>query len=394
MTRVRRLALVALLGVLGTFVLAAAPALADTFDVAAHTSVDRTYSWTISKVAHTTGITLTPGGSFTESYDVTVTPKITDSNWKVSDGIHYASDNAFTPVGVSAIINPGAIVPTVGDAPDGAGRCADEFGSSVNDIYCGYAASLPDGSARAVTATINLQGGGSVSTTTNFDFTNPTFLNEFGAKCVTVTDTLKGVLGTQCAADGPKTYSYTYTITAPSGRCGDFDVSNVASLNDDPVHPSSAGAIVHVHVPCAGGCTLTIGYWKNHAGFGPQADKVTPLLPQWLGTSGGAKSIKVTTAALAVQLLSFNGSNNVFAASNGINKLYAQLLAAKLNIANGANGSSVASTIAAADAFLANNNSLSWAGLTKAQQATVNGWMSALDDYNNGASGPGHCDDV
>jgi len=151
---------------------------------------------------------------------------------------------------------------------------------------------------------------------------------------------------------------------------------------------------VHVHVPCAGGCTMTIGYWKNHAGFGPQADVVTPLLPKLLGTSGGAKTQSVTTAAKAVQFLSFNGSNNVFAASNGINKLYAQLLAAKLNIANGANGSAIASTITAADAFLATNDSLSWAGLSKSTQATVNGWMTALDNYNNGLAGPGHCDNI
>ena len=47
--------------------------------------------------------------------------------------------------------------------------------------------------------------------------------------------------------------------------------------------------------------------------------------------------------------------------------------------------------IAAADAFLANNNSLSWSGLTKAQQATVNGWMTSFDDYNNGRLGVAHC---
>ena len=59
------------------------------------------------------------------------------------------------------------------------------------------------------------------------------------------------------------------------------------------------------------------------------------------------------------------GSNGVKAASNGINKLYAQLLGAKLSGADGADGSVIAGVIAAADAFLANNNSLSWSGLTQ-----------------------------
>jgi hypothetical protein len=140
----------------------------------------------------------------------------------------------------------------------------------------------------------------------------------------------------------------------------------------------------------AEGCTFTIGYWKTHAGFGPQADVVTPLLPILLG-NGGGKSIDVTSAALAVQLLSFRGSNNVFEGSNGINKLYAQLLGAKLSIANGVSGSAVASTITAADNFLTSHNSDDWSGLSKAEKAQVLGWMTTLDNFNNGLIGPAHC---
>jgi len=140
------------------------------------------------------------------------------------------------------------------------------------------------------------------------------------------------------------------------------------------------------------GCTVTIGFFRNHAGFtGHNPDVITALLPQFLG-SGGGKTITVTTATQAVSLLSFNGSNGVFEASNGINKLYAQLLAAKLNIAGGANGSAVALTIAAADAFLATHNSTDWKGLSKSQKQMVLDWMSTLDSYNNGVIGPGHCD--
>ena len=117
--------------------------------------------------------------------------------------------------------------------------------------------------------------------------------------------------------------------------------------------------------PPADGCTHTIGYWKTHAGFGPQADVVTALLPIWLGTAGGAKSVNVMTAAKSTSLLKMEGSNGVKAASNGINKLYAQLLGAKLSGADGADGSVIAGVIAAADAFLANNNSLSWSSLSQ-----------------------------
>lgn len=133
-------------------------------------------------------------------------------------------------------------------------------------------------------------------------------------------------------------------------------------------------------------CTLTIGYWKNHAGLGPQADRVSPLLPQWLGTAGGQSSVQVTTNAQAVTLLDYSST-----ASNGIDKLYGQLLGAKLNLAAGADGAAVASTITSSDAFLAGHADTSWTGLSGAAQQSVLGWVGTLDAYNNGLTGPGHC---
>jgi hypothetical protein len=133
-------------------------------------------------------------------------------------------------------------------------------------------------------------------------------------------------------------------------------------------------------------CTRTIGYWKNHAGFGPQNDEVTRLLPVWLGTAGGSRSVQVTTAALAVEFLNMSGD-----ASNGVNKLYAQLLAAKLNIKRGADGSAVLETITQADAFLATHGSADWNALSSGDRQRVLAWATMLDDYNNGKIGPGQC---
>ena len=137
-------------------------------------------------------------------------------------------------------------------------------------------------------------------------------------------------------------------------------------------------------------CTRTIGFWKNHAGLGPQDDLVSPLLPLWLGTPGGAESIEVTTAEQAVALLKrrdFGGSRN------GIAKLYAQLLAAKLNIANGADASAVHAKICDADAFLAENDWTAWSSLCRPDRKLVLRLKTKLDRYNNGRIGPGHCDD-
>ena len=139
------------------------------------------------------------------------------------------------------------------------------------------------------------------------------------------------------------------------------------------------------------GCTRTIGYWKNHAGFGQgqQSDMVTPLLPIRLGDAGGSKSILVADAATAVDVLEMKTYGKP---SNGITKLYAQLLGAKLNVASGASGSDVADAIADADAFLAGTDWNDWKGLSDADKEMVLDWKDMLDDYNNGVIGPGHCD--
>jgi hypothetical protein len=71
--------------------------------------------------------------------------------------------------------------------------------------------------------------------------------------------------------------------------------------------------------------------------------------------------------------------------SNGIDKLMAQMLATKLNIANGATVSpKVAAALAEADAFLMTYDASAWASLSKTQQKLVLGWMTKFDNFNNG----------
>lgn len=138
------------------------------------------------------------------------------------------------------------------------------------------------------------------------------------------------------------------------------------------------------------GCSLTIGYWKNHAGMGRQADMVTPLLPIWLGDAGGDKSLNVDTNTMAVDILKMNVYGHE---DNGITKLYAQLLGTKLNIENGADDTDVAAAIVEADAFLADYDWNDWDSLTEEEQEWVLDLKDMFDDYNNGDIGPGHCDD-
>lgn len=183
-----------------------------------------------------------------------------------------------------------------------------------------------------------------------------------------------------------QTLQYTVDITNVNAEYSQtYQLTNTATIVEaDTQQTNSATAILSIysgdyHSDVA---PLTIGYWKNHAGgSGKNADVVSPLLPLWLGTPNGAKSLHVTSAAQAVQVLEMKTYGS---ASNGITKLYAQLLAAKLNQANGADTTSIAKTISQADAFLASNNWQDWNSLNAQTKTTVLGWMTTLDNFNNG----------
>ena len=138
------------------------------------------------------------------------------------------------------------------------------------------------------------------------------------------------------------------------------------------------------------GCSHTIGYWKTHAGFGPQDDMVSGYLPIWLGDEDGDKSLAVTDASIAVDVLKMKTYGK---SSNGITKLYAQLLGSKLSVASGASDDDIADAIADADAFLADHDWTDWNKLSDDDQDMVIDLKDLFDDYNNGDIGPGHCDD-
>ena len=364
----------------------------------ASTSFTRTYNWSIDKTADQSSLTLALDQQFTVNYSVTVdVTGYIDSLWAVDGNIA-----VHNPAPMAATLN------SVTDAISGVGAatvdCAVTFPYSLaagGTLNCTYSAPLPDATDRTNTATATLQNydydkdlAGTASGTT--DFTGNADVLFSGAAityvdtCVNVTDSYAGTLGTVCVSTAPHTFNYSRTVGPYSG-CGTYTVDNIAyfTTNDTETTGNDSWK-VDVNVPCGGGCTLTIGYWKTHAGFGPQDDMVTPLLPQYLG-NGAPDGLTVNTAEFAVQLLNFYGSDGIFSAFNGINKLYAQLLGAKLNIAAGANDSAISGTISDADAFLTYYNSPDWFSLSKNIMKMVLGWVNTLDNYNNGFIGPGHC---
>jgi hypothetical protein len=120
-------------------------------------------------------------------------------------------------------------------------------------------------------------------------------------------------------------------------------------------------------------CTFTIGYWKNH-------ELAWPALSLNLG------SVAYNQADLLAIL-------NEPAGGNGLLILAHQLIAAKLNILNGANPSFISATITAADAQI---GALVCPpiGADTLPSAAVSANSHDLDDWNNGVTGPGHCGTV
>lgn len=145
------------------------------------------------------------------------------------------------------------------------------------------------------------------------------------------------------------------------------------------------------------GCTLTIGYYKTHAGvgnphdggpYGHNPDMVSQYLPMSLG-DGGPKTLSVTSPIQVVDIMKRVGAGG---SSNGILKLYSQLLAAKFNLASGSDASCISGTISAADAFLSTHDANDWAGLSNADRASVNQMQGTLGNYNNGLMCSPHCE--
>lgn len=117
-------------------------------------------------------------------------------------------------------------------------------------------------------------------------------------------------------------------------------------------------------------CTYTQGFWKNH-------EDAWPTFSLMLGDN-----VYNQTELLAIL--------NEPARGNGLLILAHQLIATELNIAQGADASSVATAIAAAHALIG-SLVIPPVGGDSVHPSTTSSLTQELDDYNNGVTGPGHC---
>ena len=127
-------------------------------------------------------------------------------------------------------------------------------------------------------------------------------------------------------------------------------------------------------LPCDPGqnCTYTQGYWKNHT-------DVWPLQSLTLGAVS-------YNASQLLQIL------NRPAQGNGLVMLAHQLIAAKLNIANGADPTAVQQTVIDADNMIG-GLIVPPIGAGYLSPGQTSALTDTLTEYNEGTIGPGHCDD-
>jgi len=343
-----------------------------------NTDFVRTWRWVIEKTADAGSLTLMPGQQHVVNYTVIVSGAPVDSGWEMSGQI--------------GILNPSsetATIESVIDEADGvAASVSCQVGGSVVGLpfdlpagwsaVCEFDASLPDGSNRTNVATVSTSGpvpGGSASAGVTFG--TPSSETD---ECIEVTDSLGGALGTVCG--GSHTYSYSLPV-GPFEVCGDYTVDNVAAFraNDSGALGEDAWS-VKIAVPCAGGCSLTPGYWKTHSSYGPAPyDDTWALL--------GENTIFFSSAKSYYQALWTSPQGNAYWI------LAHAYIAAELNQLNGADFTAAQAAYNGATALFGNPAyTPAYIGVLKGNSSLRQTFISLatiLDNYNNGLIGPGHC---
>ncbi len=144
-------------------------------------------------------------------------------------------------------------------------------------------------------------------------------------------------------------------------------------------------------------CTLTQGYWKTHGSIGPAScANVTTTDEFGVETTTSVCTSTWPVTSLTLGTVSYTEAQiqsilDTPASGNGLLTLAHQLIAAKLNVANGADPSAAASSIAAADTMIGSLK-IPPVGSGFLKPGATSLLVTALTNYNEGATGPGHCD--
>jgi hypothetical protein len=348
----------------------------------ASTTKDRDWDWTIDKSADQSSLNLSAGQTFQVNYSVGVNTTYEDVNKSIDGTITIFNSNpgpgqAISVTGVSDLVALGYT---------GTVTCPVTLPYSLAaqaSLVCTYsAAAWGGGTSGTNVATVNASvndANQSFDADAAWDFATATIGSETD-ECITVTDTYAGGLGTVCAGDEPKTYTYSRMITGGES-CSETDVPNTAAFTtNDNGDTGSDSWNVHVTVEC-GGCTLTPGYWKTHSVRGP-----APYDDTWALLTSGENTAFFLSGKSYYEILWTPPNGNAYYI------LAHAYIAAELNGLNGASvPAGVTTAFNAAQALFQVNAPAAVAGLKGPAKTTWTNLAGILDAYNHGVTGPGHC---
>ena len=336
--------------------------------------------WEIAKTGEDAALLLTADSSAEVSYTVTVTPTTTTAiaGMLVEGPVFVNNPTPYSPEIEAVTVMVGEVAATV-TCPVSLPHTLAPF----SILTCSFEANLPDTADREIY--VDVVSDGTVAVDRSLEtvsITDHTASVDVVDECVTVYDDhVDGsVLGTVCAGDGAATFTYTNWV-GPFGVCGPFEVVNTAWFEGaDTTTGDSASWTVGGEVPCGGGCTLTPGYWKTHSEHGP-----APYDATWAELPDGADTAFFLSGQTYHQVLWTAPQGNAYYI------LAHAYIAAELNGIAGASDDAVAAELEAAEALLATYAPTSLALKSKAVRPLFIDLAAALDAYNNGLTGPGHC---
>jgi len=351
-------------------------------------SFKRTYRWTVEKTVSLQDQEL--------NYQVKLTAKAEDSDWQVSGTVTIKN----TGTGAVFIQKPTDVLSTGEsvaldcpdpESPSQQAKFPYRLEKNGDSLTCTYQQPLSSGDTRTNTAQVAwgtnmVNFPNTASGQAAFSFTTPT---EVVDDQVEVRDIYVDPLGnvtnekleTVQADRSLKVFSYTISYKRTISACGEY--KNTATFTTN-TNKSTGSASATVTVPCAGGCTLTQGYWKTHSKYGPapRDDGWDKIPPSGENQPGGEDALFYNSGQTYIQVLNTPPKGNAYYI------LAHQFIAAQLNILNGADGSAVSEAMAWAEAFFTKYGP---GNVPKDQAALAKSYADLLDQYNNGYIGPGHC---
>jgi hypothetical protein len=236
-----------------------------------------TWTWGITKAVNTNKIETT--GNATFNYTVTVTHDSGTISGVTVTGLIDVTNPNFNPdfsappltlSDVTDLLSDGTVCPV-----DTSGTVAGTSTLTLNDFnnyfpYTCALSALPQGELDN-TATADwgdqvlINGAEVTAGSANFTFSNIVFTPTLVDNSVTVTDSVKGALGTVSETDpSPTTFNYSETFAATPDACVFYPNTATFTATDNPLVTGNASQTVQVCGPVAGG--LTIGFWQNKNG--------------------------------------------------------------------------------------------------------------------------------